>query len=95
VANVNALVAVGVNAEGYREILGIDGIDVMTAEDGPGWLTPGGQDVLKDLLPIPGGSVRVAPSRAIGAARNAPVVSRQCYGLTGSGVGSSSTVAAA
>jgi len=31
-----ALVAVGVNAEGYREILGID---VTTAEDGAGWLT--------------------------------------------------------
>ncbi len=43
VVNVNALVAVGVNAEGYRETLGIDGIDVMTAEDGPGWLTPGGR----------------------------------------------------
>jgi putative transposase len=28
VVNVNALVAAGVNAEGYREILGIDGIDV-------------------------------------------------------------------
>jgi Transposase, Mutator family len=28
--------AVGVNAEGYREILGID---VTTAEDGAGWLT--------------------------------------------------------
>jgi putative transposase len=36
VANVHALIAVGVNAEGYREILGID---VTTAEDGAGWLT--------------------------------------------------------
>ncbi|NVN50651.1 Mobile element protein [Mycolicibacterium hippocampi] len=34
--NVHALIAVGVNAEGYREILGID---VTTAEDGAGWLT--------------------------------------------------------
>ena len=35
----HALIAVGVNAEGYREILGID---VTTAEDGVGWmLTPG------------------------------------------------------
>jgi putative transposase len=33
---VHALIAVGVNAEGYREILGID---VTTAEDGAGWLT--------------------------------------------------------
>ena len=36
VVNVHALIAVGVNAEGYREILGID---VATAEDGAGWLT--------------------------------------------------------
>ena len=34
--NVHALIATGVNAEGYREILGID---VTTAEDGAGWLT--------------------------------------------------------
>ncbi|WP_425003118.1 IS256 family transposase [Mycolicibacterium sp. S3B2] len=36
VVNVHALIAVGVNNEGYREILGID---VTTAEDGAGWLT--------------------------------------------------------
>jgi putative transposase len=36
VVNVHALIAVGVNAEGYREILGID---VTTAQDGAGWLT--------------------------------------------------------
>jgi len=36
VVNVHALIAVGVNAEGYREILGID---VTTAEDGAGWLS--------------------------------------------------------
>ena len=36
VVNVHALIAVGVNAEGYREILGVD---VSTAEDGAGWLT--------------------------------------------------------
>src|SRR5436853_12297 len=36
IVNVHALLAVGVNAEGYREILGID---VTTAEDGAGWLT--------------------------------------------------------
>ncbi len=35
VVNVHALVAVGVNADGYREILGID---VTSAEDGAGWL---------------------------------------------------------
>ena len=32
VVNVHALIAVAVNAHGYREILGID---VSTAEDGP------------------------------------------------------------
>jgi putative transposase len=35
VAKVHALVATGVNAEGYREILGLQ---VTTAEDGAGWL---------------------------------------------------------
>ena len=34
--NVHALIATAVNAEGYREILGID---VTTTEDGAGWLT--------------------------------------------------------
>lgn len=36
VVDVHALIAVGVNAAGYREILGID---VTTAEVGAGWLT--------------------------------------------------------
>lgn len=36
VVNVHALIAVGVNAGGYRKILGVD---VSTAEDGAGWLT--------------------------------------------------------
>ena len=35
VVNVYALVAVGVNADGYREILGVE---VTSAEDGAGWL---------------------------------------------------------
>ena len=35
VANVAGLVAVGVNAEGRREVLGLD---VVTSEDGAGWL---------------------------------------------------------
>ena len=35
IINVHALVAVGVNADGHREILGLD---VATAEDGAGWL---------------------------------------------------------
>ncbi|MCZ1075304.1 IS256 family transposase [Rhodococcus sp. A5(2022)] len=36
VVNVHTLVAVGVNADGYREILGVD---VTSAEDGAGWLS--------------------------------------------------------
>ena len=36
VVNVHALIAVGVNAEGYREILGLE---VSTTEDGAGWLS--------------------------------------------------------
>lgn len=35
VVNVHALVAVGVNADGHREILGID---IASSEDGAGWL---------------------------------------------------------
>lgn len=35
IVNVHALVAVGVNADGHREILGID---VASSEDGAGWL---------------------------------------------------------
>lgn len=34
IANVAALVAVGVNEDGHREVLGID---VVTGEDGAGW----------------------------------------------------------
>ncbi len=36
IVNIACLVAVGVNSEGHREILGID---VATTEDGAGWLT--------------------------------------------------------
>src|SRR6201991_2533753 len=35
IVNVHALLAVGVNAEGYKEILGVQ---VTSAEDGAGWL---------------------------------------------------------
>jgi len=35
IVNVSALVATGVNADGHREILGVD---VATGEDGPSWL---------------------------------------------------------
>ena len=36
VVNVHALIAVGISAEGHREILGLE---VSTAEDGAGWLS--------------------------------------------------------
>jgi len=36
VVGVHTLIATGVNAEGYREILGVQ---VTSAEDGAGWLT--------------------------------------------------------
>lgn len=36
VVGVHSLIATGVNAEGYREILGVQ---VTSAEDGAGWLT--------------------------------------------------------
>lgn len=35
IVNVHALIATGVNADGHREILGVD---VTSGEDGPGWL---------------------------------------------------------
>ena len=42
IANVSAVVATSVNAEGYREILGLD---VLTSEDGAGWT-----QFLRDLV---------------------------------------------
>lgn len=36
IVNVACLVAVGVNGEGHREILGVD---IATSEDGAGWLS--------------------------------------------------------
>ena len=41
IVNVSAVLAIAVNTEGHREILGLD---VITAEDGAGWLA-----FLKDL----------------------------------------------
>jgi len=35
IVNVACVVATGVNADGYREVLGVD---VITTEDGAGWL---------------------------------------------------------
>lgn len=61
VVNVHALLATGVNADGHREILGLD---VASAEDGAGWLAflrglvarglSGVQLVISDAHPRPG-----------------------------------------
>ncbi len=48
VVNVHALVATGVNADGHREILGLD---VASAEDGAGWLAFWRGLVARGLLP--------------------------------------------
>ena len=56
VVNVHALVAVGVNADGTREILGID---VASAEDGAGWLA-----LLRSLTARGLGGVQVVISDA-------------------------------
>ena len=66
VVNVHALIAVGVNAEGYREILGVD---VTTAEDGAGWRT-----FLRSLTARCPGSNWSPPTRTPGCwPRSAPL----------------------
>src|SRR5439155_11836229 len=52
IANVSAVVATSVNADGYREILGLD---VLTSEDGAGWTK-----FLRDLVARGLTGVRVA-----------------------------------
>lgn len=47
--NVHALVTVGVNAEGYREILGLD---VTSSKDGAGWLAFFRSLVARGLSPV-------------------------------------------
>jgi transposase-like protein len=56
VVNVHALLATGVNADGHREILGID---VASAEDGAGWLA-----FLRDLVARGLGGVGLVTSDA-------------------------------
>ena len=68
VVNVHALIAVGVNAEGYREILGID---VTTAEDGAGWLTFLRSLTARGLVRGPTGDLR-CPCRAVRRHRRHP-----------------------
>jgi len=54
IANVSAVVATSVNADGYREILGLD---VLTSEDGAGWTA-----FLRDLVARGLTGVRLAVS---------------------------------
>src|SRR6476620_7114319 len=54
--NVHALLATGVNADGYREILGLH---VTSAEDGAGWL-----GFFRDLTARGLSGVRLVPSDA-------------------------------
>ena len=65
-----ALIATGVNPGGHREILGID---LVTAEDGAGWLA-----FLLGLVArgLPG--VKLVPRRAAGRARLALGVTCRC-----------------
>jgi putative transposase len=56
IVNVGCVVATGVNADGYREILGVD---VLTAEDGAGWTA-----FLRDLVARGLGGVELVVSDA-------------------------------
>jgi transposase-like protein len=71
VVNVHALIAVAVNAEGYREILGVD---VTTTEDGAGWLM-----FLRSLTARGLSGVRLAAQRRLLAEkRSDPASRRRC-----------------
>lgn len=65
VVNVQAPIAVGVDAEGYRELLGID---VSTAEDGRGWqsLTDRGLSAVRLITGFCRSGYRRRPSVGIG-----------------------------
>jgi putative transposase len=65
VVNVQAPIAVGVDAEGYRELLGID---VSTAEDGRGWqsLTARGLSAVRLITGFCRSGYRRRPSVGIG-----------------------------
>jgi putative transposase len=71
VVNVHALIATGVNAEGYREILGID---VSTAEDGAGWLT-----FLRSLTARGLSGVRLVTTRGCVRRRSVKLLSDQGF----------------
>jgi putative transposase len=63
IVNIAAVVATGVNAEGHREILGVD---VLTTEDGAGWTA-----FLRDLVARGLGGVQLVVSDAHAGLREA------------------------
>lgn len=77
VINVAALLAVGVNADGHREILGLD---VSTPEDGAGWLA-----FFRNLTARGVSGVRLVTSDAHKASW--PRSARRCPARRGSGAG--------
>ncbi len=76
ILNVHALVTVGVNADGHREILGID---IASSEDGAGWLA-----FLRPLVAMTDHSASAVPSvpgcAGDGADAAAGEVDRQRFG---------------
>jgi hypothetical protein len=77
IVNVACVVATGVNADGYREILGVD---VLTSEDGAGWTA-----FLRDLVARGlSGSSWWSPTSMPGWGRRSP---RCCPAQAGSGAG--------
>jgi Transposase, Mutator family len=69
IVNVAAVIATGVNASGYREILGVD---VLTSEDGAGWT-----GFLRDLVARGLAGVQLVISDATGAwSRRSPRAAR-------------------
>ena len=67
--NVHALLATGVNADGYREILGLH---VTSAEDGAGWLAFFRDLTARGLTGVSFGDLRRAPRPGRGGRRHAP-----------------------
>ena len=68
VVNVHALLATGVNADGHREILGLQ---VTSAEDGAGWLAFFRDLTARGLSGVAAGHLRRAPRPGRGDRRDA------------------------
>jgi putative transposase len=82
--NVHALIATGVNADGYREILGID---VTSSEDGAGWLAFLRGLAARGLSPATDGPIPVnsMPSVLVGVFAMAALLGGVNGGPAGSG----------